>query len=111
MHTCITRTTIVHLSTLLVNNHNRGTEFQLHLSGVDVIAHCSKLIALTNTAGTDVIKAKPRCITSGASAHIQLTLARPICIEKYSDCRALGRFVLRQRGQTVAVGLVLSLIS
>ncbi|KAG5178193.1 P-loop containing nucleoside triphosphate hydrolase protein [Tribonema minus] len=86
----------------------RGTEFLLHLQGVDITAHVSKLIALTNSAGT-VIKARPRCVPSGATAHVQLTLSRPICVERYSDCRALGRFVLRQKGQTVAVGLVLEL--
>eukprot|EP00611_Tribonema_gayanum_P020561 TRINITY_DN3768_c0_g2_i2.p1 TRINITY_DN3768_c0_g2~~TRINITY_DN3768_c0_g2_i2.p1 ORF type:complete len:342 (+),score=77.97 TRINITY_DN3768_c0_g2_i2:438-1463(+) len=86
----------------------RGTEFLLHLQGVDITAHVSKLIALTNSAGT-VIKARPRCVPSGATAHVQLTLSRPICVERYADCRALGRFVLRQKGQTVAVGLVLEL--
>lgn len=29
----------------------KGTEFQLHMHNLDVIAHCSKLISLNNNAG------------------------------------------------------------
>eukprot|EP00904_Undaria_pinnatifida_P000821 jgi/Undpi1/1073/HiC_scaffold_10.g04536.m1 len=84
----------------------KGTEFELHMHNLDVMVHCSKLVSLTNTAG-EVLKARPRCIPSGSTAHIRITCQRPICLEKYGDCRPLGRFVLRQRGATVAVGLVL----
>ncbi|CAM9147049.1 unnamed protein product [Ectocarpus sp. 13 AM-2016] len=84
----------------------KGTEFQLHMHNLDVMVHCSKLVSLTNTAGT-VLKARPRCVPTGSTAHIRITCQRPICLEKYGDCRALGRFVLRQKGATVAVGLVL----
>lgn len=54
-----------------------------------------------------VLKTRPRCVPTGSTAHIRITSQRPICLEKYGDCRALGRFVLRQKGATVAVGLVL----
>ena len=101
----LVRAVVLHFSM-----HYRGTEFQLHLNGVDMMVYCSQLIALTNTSGA-AIKAKPRCITSGASAQVELTFSKPICIETYAECKALGRFVLRQKGQTVAVGLVLALIS
>lgn len=56
---------------------------------------------------TQVLKARPRCVPTGSTAHIRITCQRSICIETYGDCRALGRFVLRQKGATVAVGLVL----
>ncbi|CAM9140936.1 unnamed protein product [Pylaiella littoralis] len=84
----------------------KGTEFQLHMHNLDVMVHCSKLVSLTNTAGA-VLKARPRCVPTGSTAHIRITCQRPICLEKYGECRALGRFVLRQKGATVAVGLVL----
>lgn len=31
---------------------------------------------------------------------------RPLCLEDYSDLRALGRVALRDGGRTVAVGIV-----
>ncbi|CAN0408528.1 unnamed protein product, partial [Hapterophycus canaliculatus] len=95
----------------------KGTEFQLHMHNLDVMVHCSKLVnrltppcpPLTPCACRchQVLKARPRCVPSGATAHIRVTSQWPICVEKYGDCRALGRFVLRQKGATVAVGLVL----
>ncbi|CAM9622839.1 unnamed protein product [Chrysoparadoxa australica] len=85
-----------------------GTEFQLHIHSVDVICHCSKLIAVLGPSG-EIIKRRPRAIAASATAHVRFTCRRPLCLERYGDCRSLGRFVLRQRGATVAVGLVLEL--
>jgi elongation factor 1 alpha-like protein len=36
----------------------------------------------------------------------QVTPERPVCLERYSDLRALGRVALRDGGRTVAVGVV-----
>ncbi|CAN0118759.1 unnamed protein product, partial [Discosporangium mesarthrocarpum] len=85
----------------------KGTEFQLHMHNVDAMVHCSKLLALTNSAG-EVQRPRPRCIPADTNAQVRLSSPRPLCLEKYSDSRPLGRFVLRQKGVTVAVGLVLS---
>lgn len=47
----------------------------------------------------------------GALASVELRTLRPICLERYEDSRALGRFVLRQKGETVAVGMVLEVLA
>ncbi|CAM9487564.1 unnamed protein product, partial [Phaeothamnion confervicola] len=88
----------------------KGTEFQLHTHAVDAMVHCSRLAALVDSGG-EVLSRRPRCVLSGQTAHIRLSSARgPLCLERYGDCRPLGRFVLRQRGATVAVGLVLAVV-
>jgi hypothetical protein len=40
----------------------------------------------------------------------QVVLERPMCIEEYSQCKALGRIVLRDRGMTLAAGIVIGVI-
>ncbi len=52
------------------------------------------------------MRAKPRCLIKGQSAVVEVTPARPLCLEEYSDYRALGRVALREGGRTVAVGIV-----
>ena len=41
-----------------------------------------------------------------SSAVIELQLDRPVCIELYKDYKALGRFMLRYAGSTIAAGLI-----
>jgi hypothetical protein len=53
----------------------------------------------------------PRCCP-GTMGHavqtslVEVTLARPLALEEFSDYKALGRLALRESGRTVAVGIV-----
>lgn len=47
-----------------------------------------------------------KCITGGRSAVVHILTFEPIMLEEFSNCRSLGRFVLRSHGSTVAVGIV-----
>ena len=41
-----------------------------------------------------------------STAVIQLEVQRPVCLELYQDCKDLGRFMLRSKGNTIAAGMV-----
>ena len=81
----------------------RGANVLLHMHSIDVPAVLTKLISTTTRDG---LKENPRALLSGASASVEITLKTKVCVEAYNDCRALGRFVLRRGGDTVAVGIV-----
>ena len=51
-----------------------------------------------------------RCLMGGVLASVEMTCQRPICIERFESSKTLGRFVLRQRGTTIAVGMVMELL-
>ena len=53
-------------------------------------------------------KQRPRCVGSKQMALVQIELDRPMCLERYSDYRALGHVVLRDASATVAVGIITS---
>jgi len=38
-----------------------------------------------------------------------LSLAKPICVEKYTDIPQIGRFTLRDEGKTIGFGKLLAL--
>jgi translation elongation factor EF-1alpha len=40
------------------------------------------------------------------TAVVEIVTQHPLCIEKYSDYKALGRFTLREGGRTIAAGIV-----
>ena len=58
----------------------------------------------TATMPVQVIK-KPKAVGAGCSALVQIQVERFICIEPFTQCRMLGRFALRTKGQTCAVGI------
>lgn len=83
----------------------RGAQVLFHMHSLDVPAVLTKLLAVTKRDGS-IKKERPRALTGGASAIVEMTLKDKIVMEPFSQCRALGRFVLRRGGDTIAVGVI-----
>ena len=52
--------------------------------------HISGLLSLLNAKSGEVQRARPRCLLKGQSAVVEVTPARPVCVEDYSDYRVSG---------------------
>jgi elongation factor 1 alpha-like protein len=83
----------------------RGSHVIFHMHSLDVPAVITNLVAILNGDGS-IKKERPRAITGGVTATVELTLSDRIVMESYSECRALGRFVLRRGGATIAIGII-----
>lgn len=84
----------------------RGAQVMLHMHYVDVPCHLKELLRSLDTDGATTKRERPRALTKNTAAIVELQLALPICMEAFADCRALGRFVLRRSGNSVAVGRI-----
>lgn len=84
----------------------RGAQMIFHMHHLDVPCHVSALIRTLKPDGISSLKERPRALTKNCTAIVELQLAIPICMEAFTDCRALGRFVLRRNGESIAVGRV-----
>jgi elongation factor 1 alpha-like protein len=84
----------------------RGSQMIFHMHHLDVPCHVITLIRTLKPDGITTFKERPRALTKNCTAIVELQLAVPICIEAFTDCRALGRFVLRRNGDSIAVGRV-----
>lgn len=97
---------------VLASHLTKGQPFELHSNGGGEVA-CTlrKLIAAADhKTGERIPDSKPpRSLGPGTVAFVQLRLERPLPIEVHSDCRQLGRVVLRDAGETVAAGLVMAI--
>jgi elongation factor 1-alpha len=49
----------------------------------------------------------PDFVKTGDIAIMRIKPLRPVVVEKFADFPALGRFAIRDMGQTVAAGIVL----
>ena len=47
---------------------------------------------------------RPKCIPGGKTAIVTITLEVKTVIEPFQQCRAFGRFAIRSKGTTVAIG-------
>jgi peptide chain release factor subunit 3 len=71
-------------------------------------------LALIDYQTGERIQENPRYIKQGQVAVARFELLRiekTICIEPFARFRRLGRFTLRDDGQTVAIGNVLNIIA
>ncbi len=53
-----------------------------------------------------VIEEAPKFVKSGECAIVKLIPTKPMCVEKFADYPALGRFAVRDMRQIVAVGVI-----
>ncbi|MFA5357960.1 MAG: translation elongation factor EF-1 subunit alpha [Candidatus Izemoplasmatales bacterium] len=56
-----------------------------------------------------VLEQNPKFLKAGDAAIVKIIPMKPVCVEKYSEFPQLGRFAIRDMGQTVAAGIVLDI--
>ncbi|TFJ84718.1 hypothetical protein NSK_003750 [Nannochloropsis salina CCMP1776] len=95
----------------------RGTPFQMHVQSLEIPVNATRLTATLakplseeGRGAAEVKKERPRCLTGNMLALVEFQCARPVCVERFEDSRPLGRFILRQKGETVAVGIVTEIL-
>lgn len=88
----------------------RGAQVLFHMHSLDVPAVVSNLLSVTKRGAAAPV-ARPRIITGGANATVEITTSEKLCVEEYKNCRSMGRFVLRRGGDTIAVGVIESLVA
>jgi elongation factor 1-alpha len=64
------------------------------------------LISKIDRRNGKVIEEAPKFVKSGECAIVKLIPTKPMCVEKFADYPALGRFAVRDMRQTVAVGVI-----
>lgn len=86
-----------------------GLHVALQAHAIRESGQISQLISRVDPKSGEVIKSKPRCLTKGQTALIEVITTRPICLESYATFRALGRITIRESGRTIAVGIVMNI--
>ncbi|KAM7136668.1 HBS1-like protein isoform 1-T1 [Molossus nigricans] len=84
----------------------KGFPVLLHYQTVSEPAVIKRLISILNKSTGEVTKKKPKLLTKGQNALVELQTQRPVALELYKDFKELGRFMLRYSGSTVAAGVV-----
>jgi elongation factor 1 alpha-like protein len=80
----------------------------LHYASVQVAATVKKLVGLLDKSTGEVAlnSKRPRLLTKGINAVVEIATETPVCLDIYSNSKELGRFMLRTGGKTIAAGMV-----
>ncbi|CAN6721254.1 unnamed protein product [Malus baccata var. baccata] len=87
-----------------------GSQLEFHIHHAKEAARVVKISSLLDPKTGKVTRKAPRCLTAKQSAVVEVILHAPVCVEEFSNSRALGRAFLRALGSTIAVGVVTRII-
>ncbi|CAG9536069.1 unnamed protein product [Cercopithifilaria johnstoni] len=84
----------------------KGTKAELFAHSLCEPCTITMLKAELNKSTGEVIRQKPRTLAKNMSGMIEIRTERAVSLERYSECRALGRVTLRYAGETIAAGII-----
>ncbi|XP_041043430.1 HBS1-like protein isoform X3 [Carcharodon carcharias] len=84
----------------------QGLPVLLHYQTLSEPCTIRRLVSVLHKSTGEVLKKKPKCLTKGQNALIELQTQRPVSLELYKDFKELGRFMLRYGGSSIAAGVV-----
>jgi elongation factor 1-alpha len=82
----------------------------LHIHTAQFAARVTEIVEKKDPKTGLTQQKNPDFIKTGDVAVIKMKPLKPVCIEKFSEFPPLGRFAIRDMGQTVAAGVVLDVV-
>ena len=79
----------------------QGSVFDLYLHGEEIQCYVKKIYSVTTNR---ITTKNPKCVPVSSIAQVKIKMEREALVEVFEECNALGRFALRTRGVTSAVG-------
>jgi elongation factor 1-alpha len=79
-----------------------------HIHTTQVACTITEIMELKDPKTGQTAKKNPDFIKTGDVAIVKIKPLRPVVVEKFQEFPPLGRFAIRDMGQTVAAGVVLS---
>jgi len=58
----------------------------------------------------EVLETNPKCVKTGDACTVEMKPTKGFCVEKFEEFPPLGRFAVRDMKQTVAVGIITSVV-
>jgi elongation factor 1-alpha len=78
-----------------------------HAHTAQVACEFTELLKRLDPKTGQVAEENPQTLKTGDAAVVKITPKRPLVLEKYKEFPQLGRFAIRDMGQTVAAGVVI----
>jgi len=88
---------------------NSGCEFVMHIHTEQVECEITRLISILDPTTGKPMKKKPVFAPGKSTVTCEIKTTRKICCETYASYPQLGRFALRNSGNTIGIGKILTI--
>lgn len=78
-----------------------------HVHTAQFAGRVTEIVEKKDPKSGQTLQAKPDFIKTGDVAIVKVKPLKPVCVEKFQEFPPLGRFAIRDMGQTVAAGVIL----
>ncbi len=82
----------------------------VHIHTAQVASTITEILEKKDPKTGQTLQKNPEFIKTGDVAVVKVRPSKPLVVEKFSDFPQLGRFAVRDMGQTVAAGVVLDVV-
>ncbi|KAL0227761.1 hypothetical protein RCL1_003904 [Eukaryota sp. TZLM3-RCL] len=83
-----------------------GYQAVLHIHALAIEVEVDQILAEINPKTKEIVQRKPRFIRTNQHAAVRFKTSHPIAVETFERFRQYGRFVLRDEGHNIAVGMI-----
>lgn len=80
-----------------------------HMHTAQLSCQFAELQKTLDTKTGGVKEENPKFLKTGDAAIVKIIPTKPVCVEEYKQFPQLGRFAVRDMGQTVAAGIIISI--
>ncbi|MEW5996966.1 MAG: translation elongation factor EF-1 subunit alpha [Candidatus Micrarchaeota archaeon] len=81
-----------------------------HVHTAQFAGRVTEIVEKKDPKSGQTMQQKPDFIKTGDVAVLKIKPLKPVCVEKFQEFPPLGRFAIRDMGQTVAAGVVLDVV-
>eukprot|EP00299_Pterocystis_sp_00344_P010530 c4725_g1_i1.p1 GENE.c4725_g1_i1~~c4725_g1_i1.p1 ORF type:complete len:608 (+),score=168.00 c4725_g1_i1:32-1825(+) len=82
----------------------------MHIHSVVQEVTFDEMEAITDKKGSKVLQQNPKFVRPGQTVMAKMVLESAACIQAYKDYQQLGRFMLRDEGKTIAIGVITDIL-
>ena len=88
----------------------RGYTPVFHIHTAQVACTFSEFLEKKDPKSGQTLEKNPQTLKTGDVAIVKIKPTKPVVIEKFGDCQPLGRFAIRDMGETIGAGIVLDVV-
>ncbi|XP_049848885.1 HBS1-like protein [Schistocerca gregaria] len=87
----------------------QGQDVAILIHNSNQVATLSEIIGICNPNG-EITKKSPKVLEDRTNAIVNIRVQPPVCAYLFQDCRAYGRFTLRDKGKILAAGIITKIL-
>lgn len=87
----------------------KGRSLLLNMLAIEVPCFVNKIYNIQSNSG-EIVERKVRLVSRKQNAEVRIVCQKKICVDTFEKNKKFGRFLIRDGGKTIAMGVIKELI-